>query len=190
MNRQERLEKVNQAAGQRASLALSKIMRQPTEVVFFSPQVVAPQEINSLIDLKQYGVGVFLPIKGIKGSGIFLFPQEIAFNLCDAAMKREQGTTREFSQFDQDILKEISNILLGNYLAVFSNEFDQEVIEGMPKFSAGLFGAILEELIANLTQVASSTLVIKIEFTIKLQVLTGDLILIFETQDIQALLGA
>ncbi len=190
MENLEKLNKINEDAGQRCSNALSKILKQETQVTFFQPRLLTAQKIFPFLGLEELGVGIYLPIKGNgSSSAVLLFPNQSAFFLCDIVMKRELGATRELSSFDNDLLKEMGNILLGNYLAIISNALGAEFIEGMPNFSSGMLGAITEEIIANFAQNNLEALVIEIEFMVENLKMKGYLLLLFSREKIESLLS-
>lgn len=190
MMNEEKLNQINEAASQRCSTALSKLINTQIEVVFSSPIITNVKEVSPLIGSQELGTGVYLPIKGdVTGSGLFLFPKETSFHLCDLAMKKEFRTSQELSSFDEGVLKEMGNILLGNYLTVCSNSLKAEIIEGMPHFSSGMFGAILEEVIAGFARGSAKALVVKIELMVKGMNMKGYLLLIFKPADVEALLN-
>lgn len=188
---EEKLNKINEAASLRCSVALSKLINRKIEVVFSQPVITKVKEIPSLISSQEIGAGVYLPISGgALGSALFLLPKQTAFNLCDLTMKKKFRTIQELTSPDEALLKEMGNILLGNYLAILSNTLKTEITEGMPHFSFGIFGAILEEVIVNLTKDAPEALVVKIEFIFKARNIKGRLLLIFKSEGIEALLNA
>lgn len=188
---EEKLNQINEAASQRCTAALSKLINAEIKVVFSNPIIANVKEVSPLIGSQELGTGVSLPITGsVTGSSLFLFSKGTSFNLCDLAMRKEFRTSRELSSFDEGILKEIGNILLGNYLAVISNDLKGEIVEGMPNFSSGMFGAILEEVIAGFAKGSVEALVVRIELTVKEMDMRGYLLLIFNPTEIEALLNA
>ncbi|MFA4889111.1 MAG: chemotaxis protein CheC [Candidatus Omnitrophota bacterium] len=187
---QEKLGKINKEAGLRCSSVLSKLIQRQSEIEFFEPLIADIKKIPSFITSPKLGSGIFLVITGVSGVSLLFFPEKVSFNICDIMMKREIGTTRKLSEFDEGILKEIGNIILGNYLTVFSNALKTEMIGGVPKFSFGMFGAILEEVISRFAKDVREALVIKIRFDISPLEIEGYLFLLFEPQELKALSDA
>ena len=191
MVNEEKLNQINEAASQRCSAALSKLTNKQIQVIFSPPSITDIKEIPFLLGSEETGSGIYLPIKGsVSGSSLLLFPKETACNLCDIMMKRELHTTQELCSFDEGILKEVSNIILGNYLAILSNRLNGEIVEGMPDFSSGMFGAILEEIVTDFAKDAGEALAIKIEFMFENLKLKGYMLLLFKPEMVEALLNA
>lgn len=187
----EKLEKVNKEAGLRCSGALSKLLHTEVGIEFFSPLITDIKKIPSFISSPKIGSGILLPITevpGTRGAGLLFFPEETSFNICDIMMKRPLGETRKLSEFDQGVIKETGNILLGNYLAILSNTLKREMIGSVPRFSFGLFGAILQDVITNFAKDTLEALVIKIIFNILPAKMEGYLFLLFRPNELKELL--
>ncbi|MEK6564812.1 MAG: chemotaxis protein CheC [Candidatus Omnitrophota bacterium] len=191
MANEEKLNKINETASQRCTAALSKLIGAETGVVFSQPVITNVRKVSPLIGSQELGVGVFLPVAGgVTGSSLFLFPKETSFHLCDLLMKKKPRTIKKLIPFDEMVLKEVGNILLGNYLAVLSNSLKGEITEGMPKLSSGMFGAILEEVIAGFAKDSAEALVVRIELMVKAMSMKGYLLLIFKPEEVKVLLNA
>ncbi|MDI6758157.1 MAG: chemotaxis protein CheC [Candidatus Omnitrophota bacterium] len=187
MMNEEKLNEITEAASQRCSAVLFKLTNKQIQVIFSPPIITDAKKATPLLNSEEIGEGVYLPIKGdVQGSGILLFPKEIACHLCDIIMKRKLHTTQELCSFDKEVLKEVSNIIIGNYLSVFSNSIKGEVTEGMPNFTSGMFGAILEEVVSNFAKDNSKVLAIKIEFMLETLKLKGTMLLLFESETVSA----
>lgn len=191
MIQQEKINQINAVASQRCTAALSKLLNKKIEVTFSQPLITDIKKIFLSVGPQEIGAGIYLPINGgVSGSALLLFPQETAANLCDIMMKKEPQSTRELSSFDKGMLNETGNILLGNYLTVLSNSLKIEFIEGMPKLSFGMFGAILQEIIANFAKNAEEAVVVRIEFILQSSRMRGYLLLLFNAERIESLLNA
>lgn len=186
----EKLQEVNKQAALNASRALSKLIDRPVSVHISKPQVKKVEELAPIIGSEEIVTGIYLPVTGdIKGAALLIFPEQTAFTLCDLLVKREPGTTRRLSGLDKSALKEVGNILSGNYLAVFSNILQVKTIEHIPSLSFDMFGAIVSQIITNFAQKVEKALVIEIEFLFKPVALKGYFLLLFELKEINAILG-
>ena len=187
----EKLQEINKDAALNASRALSKLIDRPVDVQVSEAGVKKVEELAPIIGPEEIVAGIYLPVTGdIKGAALLIFSEETAFTLCDLLVKREPGTTRRLSGLDRSALKEVGNIVSGNYLAVFSNMLQVKTIEHVPSLSFDMFGAIVSQIITNFAQKAEKALVIEIEFIFKPVALKGYFLLLFELEQIDVVLGS
>ena len=104
-------------------------------------------------------------------------------------VKRAPGTTRKLSGLDKSALKEVGNILSGNYLAVLSNMMKIKIIEHIPSFSFDMFGAVISQIITKFAQKVEEALVVEIEFIFEPTILRGYFLMLFELEKIEKILG-
>jgi len=186
----EKLDEINQQAASKASEALSKLIDRPVSVGISKADVKKVEELSPIIGPEEIVAGIYLPITGdIKGASLLIFPKETAFTLCDLLVRREPGTTRKLTKLDESALKEVGNIISGNYFTVLSNTLQVKIIEHVPSFSFDMFGAILSQIITKFAQKAEKALVIEIEFIFKPKALKGHFLLLFDLQELKAILG-
>jgi len=187
----KKLQEINKLAALRTSRALSKLIDEPASVGICGARVKKIQELSFIVGSEEIVAGIYLPVTGdVKGAALLIFPEETAFTLCDLLVKREPGTTRRLSGLDKSALKEVGNILSGNYLAVLSNMLEIKIIEHMPSLSFDMFGAVVSQIIANFAQKTEKTLVVETEFILKPATLRGYFLLLFEPEEINAILGS
>lgn len=187
---QDKLKEINKQAALRSSLALSKLVDQPIRVKVCRVGVVKVEEIYSDLDPEEIVAGIYLPIKGsVQGASLLIFPKETAFILSDLLVKREPGTTRKLTKLDESALKEVGNIVSGNYFSVLSNVLQTKIIESVPRFSFDMVGAVVSQIISKFAQEAEKALLIEVEFIFKPVKLRGYFLILFRLEEINALLG-
>ncbi len=183
----KKLQEINKQASLSMSRALSGLIDRPVDVRTTKAEVKKVEELSPIIGPEEIVAGIYLPITGdIKGAALLIFPEETAFTLCDLLVKRKLGTTRRLSGLDKSALKEMGNILCGNYLAVFSNTLQVKIIEHIPSFSFDMFGAVISQIITNCAQKVKTVLVVEIEFIFKPETLKGYFLFLFELEHIKA----
>ncbi len=187
----DKLEQINKEAADKASAALSKLIDGPVDVAISKVNVKKVESLSTLIGIEDMVAGVYLPVTGdIKGAALLIFPKETAFILSDLLVKRPPGTTRNLTHLDESALKEVGNIISGNYLTVLSNTLQIKVVEHLPNFSFDMFGAIVSQIITEFAQKTENALVIEIEFIFKPETLKGYFLLLFEIEQFKAMLGS
>lgn len=184
------LQDINKQASERVSNAISKLISKEVKVSFVKYEVADAKKIIPLIGSENMVVSIYLPIKvGLKGSSAVILYQKDALILSDLLMKREPGKTTALAEFDKSALKEVGNIILGNYLAILSNTLKTEVIEGMPNYSQGMLGAILEQIAGDTAEEFSKALIVEVQFEIQPLILKGYLYILLEADKINELVS-
>jgi len=187
---EDKLQEINQQAASNASRALSKLTGREVSIGVSKTEIKKVEELSPIIGPEEVTAGIYLPVTGdVKGASLLIFPKETAFTLSDLLSRREPGTTRKLTQLDESALKEVGNIISGNYFTVLSNELQVKIIEHVPSFSFDMFGAIINQIIAKFAQGAEKALVIEIEFVFKPRTLKGYFLLLFDLQELKAILG-
>jgi len=188
---ENKLQEVNEQAAVNASEALSKLIDRQVEVEISKTEVKKVEDLSPLIGPEEMVAGIYLPVTGdINGAALLIFPKETAFVLSDLLVKREPGTTHKLTELDKSALKEVGNIISGNYLTVLANVLQIKIIEHIPNFSFDMFGAIVSQIITDFAQKTEKALVIEIEFTFKPETFKGYFLLLFEVEQFRALLGS
>jgi chemotaxis protein CheC len=187
---ENKFQQINEQAATHASRALSKLIGRTVEVGIRKTKIKKIEELSPLIGIEDVVAGIYLPVTGdTKGAALLIFPQETAFILSDLLAKRPAGTTRKLTELDESALKEVGNIISGNYLTVLANTLHIKVIEHLPFFSFDMFGAIISQVITEFAQKAEKALVVEIEFTFKPETLQGYFLLLFSVEQFSAILN-
>ena len=188
---ENKLHEVNEQAAVNASEALSKLIDRQVEVEISKTEVKKVEDLSPLIGPEEMVAGIYFPVTGdINGAALLIFPKETAFVLSDLLVKREPGTTHKLTELDKSALKEMGNIISGNYLTVLTNVLQIKIIEHIPNFSFDMFGAIVSQIITDFAQKTEKALVIEIEFTFKPETFKGYFLLLFEVEQFKAMLGS
>jgi chemotaxis protein CheC len=191
MRNENKLREISVKAAENASAALSKLVDQKVIVRIIKAEIQNVKGLSPVIGSEEIVAGIYLPITGeVKGAALLIFPRETAFKLSDMLVKRRPGTTRKLTELDESALKEVGNIISGNYFTVLSNMLQVKIIEHIPNFSFNIFGAIVEQIIVNFAAGAEKALVIEIAFTFEPVTLKGYFLLLFELEEIEAILEA
>ena len=191
MPTEAKLKEISKMAAKNASKSLAKLIGQEAEVGIFKAEVKKVEEIKPVVGPEEIVAGIYLPVTGeAKGAALLIFPKETALKLSDLLSRRPVGTTRKLTELDESALKEVGNILSGNYFTVLSNLLQIKIIEHLPNFSLDMFGAIVGQIITKFVQKAEKALVFEIGFTFKPVTLKGYFLLLFEVEEINAILSA
>lgn len=182
------LKVMTDAAAKRASQSLSKLTGEQVNVDVSKAEITKVTRIFPGIEPESRVVGIYMPVTGeIKGASLLIFPEEIAYTLCDVLVRREVGTTHQFNELDKSALKEVGNIICGSFLTVFSNTLKIKIVEHIPQFSFDMFGAVVDQIIAEFALKADEALVIEITFVFEKMPLKGYVVLLFGLEEMRAI---
>lgn len=187
----EKLIKMTEQASQFAFQALSKLSDEKVTVEVSKTEVVKVHRKFLDIEPEDIVAGIYLPVTGdVKGAALLVFPEKIAYALCDVLVKRNAGTTCKLTELDKSALKEVGNIICGSFLTVFSNTLKVKIVENVPQFSFDMFGAVVDVIIAEFAQKAEDSLVIDVKFVFEHTNIKGYVVLVFGLQEMHAIMEA
>jgi len=175
------LQRINRIAATRASRALKKLFKKDLRLKILTARIENVKKLKPIIDPEEMTVGIYLPISGeVKGAALLMIPIEAAFALSDIMLKRKPGSTRKLTRLDKAALKEVGNIICGNYFTVFANMLEIKIIENIPQFSYSMYGSIISDVIARFSRICDEALIVEVDIIFKPQVLHVHFLLLFE----------
>lgn len=175
-----KLTEITDEAAKNAGIALSKLSREHVSVVVEKAVITNVKRVFPDIDFETRVAGIYLPVTGdIQGASLLIFPEKIAFTLCDILNKKEAGLTHQLDEMDESALKEVGNILCGSFMTVFSNKLKIKIIEHISEFSFDMFGAVVDQILAEFALKTDDALVIEIKFSFEERTLKGYVVLLF-----------
>lgn len=187
-SKQSKLVEIALLAAENASRALSRLSGETVEVEITKVEVTEVQRGFDGIHPESMVAGVYLPVTGdVKGASLLIFPEKIACDLCDLLVRRELGTTRQLTELDKSALKEVGNIICGCFLSVLSNALKIKVIENVPSFSFDMFGAVVDQIIAQFALNAGDVLVIEVKFVFEKAPVKSYVALVFGLEEMHAI---
>lgn len=188
---QAKLTKMTDEAAEFASSALTKLSGENVTVNVSKAEIAKIQREFPDIGPESIVAGIYLPISGdVKGASLLIFPEKIAYTLCDVLVRRSLGTTHKLTELDISALKEVGNIICGSFLTVFSNTLKIKIVENVPSFSFDMFGAVVDVIIAGFAKSAEDALVIEVKFIFEHAKIKGYVVLIFGLEEMKAIMTA
>ncbi|MHB1948048.1 MAG: chemotaxis protein CheC [Gammaproteobacteria bacterium] len=178
------LQEICAASSMKATSALSRFLKIPLKLN------IKPVEINSIkkINLPHYtdkmSVSLFSQIKTqlVKGGSSFLFTQKSAFALCDYLLNKSEGSTNKLTEIEDSALKELANIVLGNFLTSFS----QSLLTGTMLHTPATienenFLEVIKHIRTQLTESIGDNSAINIAFSYEHDSVKGDINIVLES---------
>lgn len=185
----QNLQKINRIAAESASRAMMKLFKTNVKINIPTSKIGNIRKLKPILDPEEMAVGIYLPISGdVKGTALLVLPREAAFYLSDKLLKRKEGSTRKLTRLDKAAIKEVGNIICGQYFTVFSNMLGIKIVENIPRFCYSMFGSIFSDVIARFSRISDEALIVEVNMVIKPKVLKIYFLLFFEPMKITRLL--
>jgi len=187
----DRIIAMTKKAAKNASRSLQKLSDNQVSVNISDIHVKNLDYVFPDLGAETMVVGICLRITGdIAGVSLLIFPENVAYDMCDLLFRRESGATSHLTDLDKSALKEVGNILCGSFLTVLSNTLKIKIIENLPDLSFDMFGAVAGGTVAQMSQQAKNALVINVTFKFEHSVVAGHVLLVFGIEEMNAIIKA
>lgn len=179
-----KLNKMTKDAANNASFALSKLSGELIKVEAKRVDIENVRKNFLKIKPESMVVGIYLPIIGdLTGATLLIFPEDVACKIVGFLLEKKIQTGRKFSELERSTLKEVGNIIGGSFLTVFANTLRIKLIEQAPSLSFDMFGAVIDQVIADFAQHSNEGLLIELEFNFVETQVIGQIVLAFGLED-------
>jgi len=188
---ESKLVEIVHLAAKNATKALSKLSGEVVYVEVSKIEITKARLGFPSIASESMVAGIYLPVTGeITGASLLVFPEKIAYDLCDLLVRREPGTTQVLTEMDKSALKEVGNIICGSFLTVLSNALEIKIIEHVPDFNFDQFGAVVDQIVAKFSLKTGDALVLEVKFIFENTPVNGYVVLLFGLEEMQAIINA
>lgn len=179
----DNLAEINQAATLEASRALSKLINAEVTIEMVHLEVKNVSKLFQMIDPGEHVVVVEASVSvGTKGGAMCLMPLETALGLSELLLKRERGTIQAITGKAGGVLKEVANIVIGNYLREFARIMPGiTMLHGQSRLSSGPFSTLrCTLLLPALLPYEERGLLIEVAFGFQHSIVKGYIVFLFE----------
>ena len=115
--------------------------------------------------------------------------QKAALAVCDLLLNRIEGTTKKITEMEESALKELANIVVGNFLTPFAHSLLTDAMMHSPAvYENDSSTEIMKHARALLTQTIGTDSAIKIAFGYEHADIKGDINIVLEADKINSLL--
>lgn len=177
-----------------AATALSQLTDRRIMISVPEINVTRIEDVPDLLgDPEEIVTAVLMHMLGdLTGRTLLLLPQSDARLLCDMLLRKERGTTTDFSELEQSSLKEAGNILGGAYMNALSDFMGMMLLPSVPSLVIDLAGAVLTSSMLNFGVDRDFVLCVETEFHFHDagQSLTGHFLLLPDVPSLNAIFDA
>ncbi|OVE82735.1 hypothetical protein BVY03_00225 [bacterium K02(2017)] len=163
------LKTVVRHAGEDASQMFTKWLRSDVTIKMDEINLVSFESIfGSLTDAPEVSVGLYMStLDGVEGGVLFLFSEPVALNIVDMLIKKELGTSKEFTELEKSALKETANIVGCAYINSLGKNLELKITPSQPIFIHDMTEAIFGSVLMEQAQYQNEALFIKTELNHK-----------------------
>lgn len=181
----EKFVAINGPAAAAASRALSRLTRKPVVVKMMNARLMRLPDDRPALDRGEFSLGVYLSIiGGLQGTSLLCFPESQARGLAQMLVGGPPGATGSMTELEESALKELANIICGNYVSSLSNLLGVKILPGLPNVTRGLCGSMLEQVILRSTLDSREALRIDVELDLPAGVTLGLLLLCIKSEQL------
>lgn len=185
------LQEICKASTMNAATALSKFLKIPLKIDIKPVEIKSIDNINLPYHSKEMTVSLFVPIKDhvVKGGSPLVLTKNSALAICDLVLNRTQGSTKQITEIEESALKELANIVLGNFLTPFAHSLLQgSLIHSQAAYEINTANEIIKHIRSLLAQTIGKGPVINIVFSYEHENIKGIINIVFEEGQINSLL--
>ncbi len=172
---------VNIAAGN-AGTALSHMLGKKIDMdipeTFIGNVVEVQKKVGNEKDLM---LAVFFKIHGdISGALAIFFPEKTTLEFTKILLKSDLNGFRELKEEQLSAIREVGNILLGASASAISKFLDMAVIQSIPDTAVDMLGAIMDNVLLEMSDTEENVLLLKTELSVKEYKASTNLFYIFD----------
>lgn len=184
------LQEICKASIMKAALAMSKCLKTPLKFDIKPVKIESVQKIDLPNHLNESTVGLYVPINSsIKGGSLLLSTTKSALATCDLMLSREEGSTKEITEVEESALKELANIVLGNFLAPFAHSLlTTSVMHSPATYEHNTSTNITKHIRTILSDTIGENSVVNIAFAYEHINVKGDINIVLDANKINFLL--
>lgn len=184
------LQEICKASAMKATTAMSKFLKVPIKLDMKPIKIETIKKIDLPNHFNESTVGIFAPINSsILGGSLLLSTKKSALAACDLMLSREEGCTNEITEVEESALKELANIVLGNFLTPFAHSLlIASLMHSSATYEYSTSTAIANHLRSVLLNRIGEATVLNISFSYEHSNVKGDINIILDAKKTDFLL--
>lgn len=175
------LTEMNQAAAEKASTVLSKLIDRSVAVAFSTIGVKKIADLCPFIPPKDIVMGIVLPIVGeIRGVAMLILPEDFTLTIVDILTGKRSRTIRQLTELEESALKEVGNVITGAYLTVLCDMSGVRLVERIPVLIHDTFECVISEGTRSFLEDPEEAMVGAVELAFESATVRGYFLLLLE----------
>ncbi len=186
------LREITSIATGNAATSLSALLGRKVDVTVPNIMVESVEKVPEILGGggKIVSVVYFLVSGKISGSILLVLSAPESLRLANLLTGQKVRKMENLDEMGLSALKELGNIIIGSYMRVLADELKVRITHSVPGFAYAMLGAILDELLAQMSLQTEYAVIMESEFIVREEVRRGHLVFILEPETTKAIIRA
>ncbi|MBS3790823.1 MAG: chemotaxis protein CheC [Candidatus Thermoplasmatota archaeon] len=143
------LREILETAARKSAESISKMLGTTVETEILNIYTHPLDLVEKEIEKENLGIILYSELKdGEGGISLFVMDEESAMKLSGKLLGKGDEKSQELGEDERSALREVGNILLGNFLAEVGDYFDLPILHTPPELKHDMIGIYLESLLS------------------------------------------
>lgn len=162
------LREILETASRKASESISKMLGTPVETEILNIYTNPLELVEKEFDQDNLGVILYSELKdGEGGITLFVMDEKSAMTLAQNLLGQDDQKAGDLGEEEKSALREVGNILLGNFLAEVGDYFDIPILHTPPELKHDMIGVYLENLLSYSEELENSAIISEVKLKAK-----------------------
>ncbi len=186
------LREITSIATGNAATSLSALLGRKVDVTVPNIMVESVEKVPEILGGggRIASVVYFLFSGKISGSILLVLSSPESLRLANLLTGQKVDKMENLDEMGLSALKELGNIIIGSYMRVLADELKVRITHSVPGFAYDMLGAILDELLAQMSLKTEYAVIMESEFIVREEVRRGHLVFILEPETTKAIIRA
>ncbi len=162
------LEQILETAARKGGESISKMVGTPVDTEILDIYTDPLDLVEKQIEKEVLGVIIYSELKGGEGGiSLFVMDEDSAVKLSAELLGKDVSESKELGEEERSSLREIGNILLGNFLAEIGDYFNIPIMHTPPELKHDMIGLYLENIITYTESNTNNAIISEVKISAK-----------------------
>ncbi|MBS3816860.1 MAG: chemotaxis protein CheC [Candidatus Thermoplasmatota archaeon] len=162
------LREILETAARKSGESISKMLGTTVETEILNIYKNPIDLVEKEIEKENLGIILYSELKeGEGGITLFVMDEESAMKLSGQLLGKGDEKSKELGEAERSALREVGNILLGNFLAEIGDYFDIPILHTPPELKHDMIGVYLESLLGYSDELENNAIISEVKIVAK-----------------------
>jgi len=160
------LEQILETAARKGGESISKMVGTPVDTEILDIYTNPLDLVEKQIEKEVLGVIIYSELKeGEGGISLFVMDEDSAVKLSAELLGKDVSESKELGEDERSSLRELGNILLGNFLAEIGDYFNIPIMHTPPELKRDMIGVYLENIMTYTENSTSNAIISEVKLS-------------------------